>query len=200
MFTQWNKAFEKSVLDCYESNIGLLLSGADSSAIALCLADHKLSFLSVTCLNNQKAEDLDTLQAVINYTKEYNTHFEILSYKKLDPFMEPFFPYVWDFSPILSCIDTLDTKIILTGQKFATARARPVPKPKVQMRTGLHSPLEVYSGKRKKSILADVLYNDAVISMLTGTWLRYPFVNEELILQYLLLNASDYYKQIKSDL
>ena len=58
MFTQWNKAFEKSVLDCYEPNIGLFLGGADSTAIALCLADHKLPFLSVTCLNNQKAEDL----------------------------------------------------------------------------------------------------------------------------------------------
>ncbi|SVD29635.1 uncharacterized protein METZ01_LOCUS382489, partial [marine metagenome] len=55
-FNKWNKAFEKSVLDCYEPNIGLFLGGADSTAIALCLADHKLPFLSVTCLNNPKAE------------------------------------------------------------------------------------------------------------------------------------------------
>ena len=164
-FNKWNKAFEKSVLDCYEPNIGLFLGGADSTAIALCLADHKLPFLSVTCLNNPKAEDLDTLQSVINYTKEYNTHYKTINYKKLTPFMKPFLANR-NFSTLLSCIDALDTKVFLHGLKFGTfVREYKLVEKNINI-------LQDY---------AESLFNQCIISMLMNVSIKYPYVNEEVL-------------------
>ena len=163
IFHNWNKAFEKSVLNCYEPNIGLFLGGADSSAIALCLADHKLPFLSVTCLNNPKSEDLDTLQAVINYTKEYNNHSETKSYKKLTPFIKQFLPHNINFSPFLSCIDILDTKVFMRGYKMP------------------YEP-ESYAGTNRKATYVDLIYNITTIAAFMNVSIKYPYVNEEILL------------------
>ena len=184
-FNKWNKAFEKSVLDCYEPNIGLFLGGADSTAIALCLADHKLPFLSVTCLNNPKTEDLNTLQTVIDYTKEYNTHFEVSNYKELTPFMKPFFTYKWNFSPVLSCIDALDTKVFLHGSKFGTfvREYKLVEKNISALEDYVEKNINVLEdyGKLGKGTHAESLFNQCIISMLMNVWIKYPYVNEEIL-------------------
>ena len=74
-------AFDESVLKRYHENLVLTLGGADSSCIALSLADQKKSFNSVHLSVVQK-EDENTLGAVIEYTKEYNNHFRFTELKE----------------------------------------------------------------------------------------------------------------------
>ena len=74
------RAFEESVLKRYTENLTLFLSsGLDSIPIALCLADHKKHFNSITCLIGpwEGREDVETLNQVIQYTDRYNKHIRV---------------------------------------------------------------------------------------------------------------------------
>jgi asparagine synthetase B (glutamine-hydrolysing) len=63
---------ENAVLKRYHKDAVVCLSGGlDSSIVALCLAENKLPFTSLT-LNITNAEDQETLHSVLEYTKEYN--------------------------------------------------------------------------------------------------------------------------------
>jgi len=69
--------FEQAILKRYKPDAVLFLSGGyDSTCIAACLTDHKLPFQSIT-LNVAPAEDTYTLADVLEYSKNYNTHYEI---------------------------------------------------------------------------------------------------------------------------
>jgi asparagine synthetase B (glutamine-hydrolysing) len=73
-------SFEEAVLKRYTENLTLLLSsGLDSSPIALCLADHKKHFNSMTCLTGpwEGREDMETLNQVLQYTGTYNKNIKI---------------------------------------------------------------------------------------------------------------------------
>lgn len=76
-------AFEAAVLKRYTDNITLFLSGGlDSSSIAMCLADHKKHFNSIT-LSLNDSEDNETIQQVLEYTKPYNTNYKITENNEL---------------------------------------------------------------------------------------------------------------------
>ena len=71
-------SFEEAVLKRYTENLTLLLSsGLDSSPIALCLADHKKHFNSITCLAGPWKEDIEALNQIIQYTDTYNKNIKI---------------------------------------------------------------------------------------------------------------------------
>jgi asparagine synthetase B (glutamine-hydrolysing) len=73
-------AFEESVLKRYTENLTLFLSsGLDSSPIALCLADHKKQFNSISCLAGawDGRENVERLNQVLQYTGTYNKNFKI---------------------------------------------------------------------------------------------------------------------------
>ena len=71
-------SFEEAVLKRYTENLTLLLSsGLDSSPIALCLADHKKHFNSITCLAGPWNEDIEALNQIIQYTDTYNKNIKI---------------------------------------------------------------------------------------------------------------------------
>lgn len=73
-------SFEEAVLKRYTENLTLLLSsGLDSTPIALCLADHKKHFNSISCLSGSwtDTEDVETLNQVLHYTREYNKNIKI---------------------------------------------------------------------------------------------------------------------------
>ena len=71
-------SFEEAVLKRYTENLTLLLSsGLDSSPIALCLADHKKHFNSITCLTGPWNEDIEALNQVLQYTDTYNKNIKI---------------------------------------------------------------------------------------------------------------------------
>ena len=71
-------SFEEAVLKRYTENLTLLLSsGLDSSPIALCLADHKKHFNSITCLAGPWNEDIEALNQVLQYTDTYNKNIKI---------------------------------------------------------------------------------------------------------------------------
>jgi asparagine synthetase B (glutamine-hydrolysing) len=74
-------SFEESVLKRYTENSTLFLSsGLDSSPIALCLADHKKHFNSMTCLAGPWNEDIESLNQIIQYTDTYNKNIKIESF------------------------------------------------------------------------------------------------------------------------
>jgi asparagine synthetase B (glutamine-hydrolysing) len=80
-------SFEEAVLKRYIENSTLLLSsGLDSTPIALCLADHKKHFNSISCLSGawEGAEDVDKLNQVIQYTGKYNKNIKIESIPDYD--------------------------------------------------------------------------------------------------------------------
>jgi len=73
-------SFEEAVLKRHTENSTLFLSsGLDSSPIALCLADHKKHFNSMTCLTGpwEGRENMETLNQVIQYTGTYNKNIKI---------------------------------------------------------------------------------------------------------------------------
>jgi asparagine synthetase B (glutamine-hydrolysing) len=75
-------SFEESVLKRYTENSTLFLSsGLDSIPIALCLADHKKYFNSISCLTGswEGKEDIETLNQVLHYTGTYNKNIKMES-------------------------------------------------------------------------------------------------------------------------
>ena len=75
-------SFEEAVLKRHTENSTLFLSsGLDSTPIALCLADHKKYFNSITCLSGswEGKEDIETLNQVLHYTGTYNKNIKMES-------------------------------------------------------------------------------------------------------------------------
>lgn len=116
-FTHYKNCLEKAILKRYKEDAIVCLSGGlDSSVIALCLADHKLPFRSVS-LNSTNAEDQKTFNSVLNYTKEYNTNFNYKQFIKLDQF-DRLTKFNLDTKAISQlaqrCYD-LNTKVVIQG-------------------------------------------------------------------------------------
>jgi asparagine synthetase B (glutamine-hydrolysing) len=82
--TDWTAAFEKAVVKRWCNDMVLSLSGGlDSIAIALCLADYKLSYNSINlCLYD--CEDMVTYGTTLLYTKSYNKAYMIKGYEQDD--------------------------------------------------------------------------------------------------------------------
>ena len=75
-------SFEEAVLKRHTENSTLFLSsGLDSTPIALCLADHKKHFNSISCLTGswEGKEDIETLNQVLYYTGTYNKNIKMES-------------------------------------------------------------------------------------------------------------------------
>jgi asparagine synthetase B (glutamine-hydrolysing) len=83
----------------------LLSGGVDSSVIALRYAETKRPFRSLTLKIND-VEDNNTLNSLLNVTKEYNTNYI------MDTYDENFHP-IWGAAQYVS--NTLDSKVMIVG-------------------------------------------------------------------------------------
>lgn len=116
-------AFESAVLKRWHENITLHLSGGlDSGSIALCLADHKKSFNSVTLLVHD-VEDTVPLYEILDYVAPFNAKHIITHIEDTSKDYE--FPRRWITTPPLGSLnlcavreanmDCFNSEVILTG-------------------------------------------------------------------------------------